>query len=456
MSAIASQFELALKSDPKRPFLITSTTSWSYADFWTYLRSACTRLQQYGQNRIACCLSDSPQSIALVLAAGLAGKSLVQISHSNNQKQLDEILAGLDCELLVHDLDDCSGLSIACTHIDALLNDVETLVPATEFCAEEEIEVLTSGTTGKPKSARYRWQDLLAQVRRTSNEQQERWLLAYRLNHFAGLQMLAHVLANKSTLVMCETTAVSDALKTMSAMAVTHVSSTPTFWRFALALQTETGESLQLQHISLGSEPVSANLLEQLSAAFPRARLVHIYASTEAGSCISVSDGLAGLPAEILERDDSADVQFRIEEGELLIKSEHGMRHYRGQPEHSARDSAGWLATGDLVEVVEGRIEFLGRRSETINVGGVKVHPLEVENLVSTIPGVKLARVFGQDNPVVGQIVAVEIVIAAGADEQQLEDQVRQVCSRLPRPNQPRSITFVDTIETNNLKLSRQ
>jgi acyl-coenzyme A synthetase/AMP-(fatty) acid ligase len=98
----------------------------------------------------------------------------------------------------------------------------------------------------------------------------------------------------------------------------------------------------------------------------------------------------------------------------------------------------------------------VGRRSETINVGGVKVHPLEVESIVTALEGVTKARVYGQDNPVVGQIVAVDLVVQDNWDHQSVEKSVRKACMVLPRHSRPRRINIVDALNTRNHKLVRQ
>jgi hypothetical protein len=67
-----------------------------------------------------------------------------------------------------------------------------------------------------------------------------------------------------------------------------------------------------------------------------------------------------------------------------------------------------------------------------------------------------LARVFGRDNPVVGQIVAVELVLGEGWGSEEVESSVREICLGLPRHSRPRSIDIVDTIITSNYKLVRQ
>ena len=453
---IATQFGHALARYPERLFLLSTSKESSYADFFRHCRSLASALSRLEGDCLACYMTDSDELIAVILAAGMSGKSLLMLNRDFTDQQLPSLLQRYDVDVLISDT--MPGIEIPTTLLDIpALKELAAAEPLADFgSVDGEILILTSGTTGEPKCARYTWRDLFAQASNRPAPENERWLLAYRLNHFAGLQMLVHVLQNGSTLVLSESNRVADSLQAIQEYSVTHVSSTPTFWRYALATLPASGHGLALSHITLGSEPVSASLLEQLQQVFPKARIVHIYASTEAGSCVSVSDMLPGLPIAILQRDKDADVQFRVIEGELYIKSAHGMRGYAGTEDVANKDEEGWLATGDLVRIEDTRILFMGRRSEIINVGGVKVHPLEVENIISSLPGVKLARVFGQDNPVAGQIVAVDMVLNNGYNEQEVDAAVRQACLVLARHARPRSINFVDAIETNNFKLKRR
>ena len=107
-----------------------------------------------------------------------------------------------------------------------------------------------------------------------------------------------------------------------------------------------------------------------------------------------------------------------------------------------AHDDGGHL-TPDR-HLVRGR----GRRGEIINVGGVKVHPLPIEERVSAVPGVDMARVHGRPNPMTGAIVALEVVAAPGSDQQALKAAIRAACEDLPAAARPRSIRFVDDIVT--------
>src|SRR6185437_9108236 len=102
---------------------------------------------------------------------------------------------------------------------------------------------------------------------------------------------------------------------------------------------------------------------------------------------------------------------LRVEDGELWVRTAAGMLGYAGHEAPgvpSASDTpvtpvtpvtaGSWQPTGDLVEVVDDRVLFRGRRSEVINVGGVKVHPLPVEERIAALPDVAAARVFGRPN----------------------------------------------------------
>jgi acyl-coenzyme A synthetase/AMP-(fatty) acid ligase len=97
----------------------------------------------------------------------------------------------------------------------------------------------------------------------------------------------------------------------------------------------------------------------------------------------------------------------------------------------------------------------VGRASETINVGGVKVHPLSIENVVSAVPGVRICHAYAKPNPVSGQIVGVDVVIDPDLDEEEVEDAIREACEVLAPAAQPRRIRFVDELDLRENKVAR-
>jgi acyl-CoA synthetase (AMP-forming)/AMP-acid ligase II len=314
--------------------------------------------------------------------------------------------------------------------------------------------VLTTGTTGTPRGVRHDWNRVLRSAGRIKPAVGERWLLAYGLHQFAGLQIIVHVMAAGATLVAPAPRRPREGLAAMRTHAVTHASATPTYWRFLLAeLRAQGGPVPELEQITLGGEAIPAPLLIDLAATFPTARISQVYAASEFGSSGSMRDGRNGLALTVLDRGDDADVAMKIVDGELWVRSRIGMLGYYGE---NPVDADGWRPTGDLVEIVGDRIMFRGRTSEIINVGGVKVHPLPIEERVGGVPGVDVARVYGRPNAMTGAIVAVEVVPAPGADTDAIRDAIRAACADLAPAARPRSIRFVDTVAMAGNKIVRR
>lgn len=301
---------------------------------------------------------------------------------------------------------------------------------------------------------RHDWGRLVRSVDRVREGDAQRWLLAYGLHQFAGLQVLLHVLAAQATLVAPAPRRPREGLAAMRELGVTHASATPTYWRFLLAeMRSDGGPVPALRQVTAGGEAVPGPLLSQLGKTFPGAGVSQVYASSEFGSTGSMKDGRPGLSTDVLGRGDDAPVDMRIVDGELWIRSAGGMLGYFGEP--PVEDGA-WRPTGDLVEVVGDRVEFRGRVSEIINVGGVKVHPLPIEDRVGAVVGVDVARVWGRPNTLTGAIVAVEVVAAPGADHDRLAAEIRSACADLPAAARPRSIKFVSEIATLGSKILRR
>jgi acyl-CoA synthetase (AMP-forming)/AMP-acid ligase II len=319
--------------------------------------------------------------------------------------------------------------------------------------ASRPLLVLTTGTTGYARAARQDWSRLLRPFLRLHPEPRERWLLAYGLHQFGGLQLLMHVLGAGATVVAPVPRRPREGLAAMRRFDVRHVSATPTYWRFVLAeLRADGGDVPPLEQITLGGEPVQARLLDELMTVFPGARISQIYGANESGNLRAVRDNRNGLPLSVLTEDPDADVALKIVDGELWVRSRIGMLGYYGEP---PIDADAWRPTGDLVEIVGDRVKFRGRATEIINVGGVKVHPLPIEERISGLDGVEFVRVSGRPNALSGAIVAVEIVAAEDADAAKLDAAVRAACADLPRAARPRSIRFVDTVETTGNKMVR-
>jgi acyl-CoA synthetase (AMP-forming)/AMP-acid ligase II len=319
------------------------------------------------------------------------------------------------------------------------------------------VTILTSGTTGEPKAANHTWSTLAAPARRDAEQRKARWLCAYPLTLYAGTQVLLQSLINGATLVVPVSFDPATIARLIPHAGVTHASGTPTFWRQVVFFGggRQLGETA-LEQITLGGEAATQDLLDRLGGLFPRARIVHIYASTELGRLFSVTDGREGFPADYLDRESVAGVTLRIVNGELHAKSGNAMIGYDGGPTRRGVDE--WTATGDLVEIRDGRVLFRGRTSDIINVGGNKVAPARVEAALLPVAGVAALRIYAKRSSLVGQLVAADVVLAPGCSADETRKALLETAREKLEPNEvPRVVRFVAQIDsTAAMKVARK
>jgi long-chain acyl-CoA synthetase len=118
--------------------------------------------------------------------------------------------------------------------------------------------------------------------------------------------------------------------------------------------------------------------------------------------------------------------ETRVVDGRLQIQAESSMLGYLNAESPFTED--GWFQTGDRVEVDGEWIRFLGRDSDIINVGGRKVYPAEVEDLISGLENVDEVAVFGEENAVMGEIVCDRLRLLEPEDPKKLKKRVRAAC----------------------------
>ena len=291
----------------------------------------------------------------------------------------------------------------------------------------------TSGTTGVPKMIAHSWEGLTASIRAVEND--IRWLLTYHPAAFAGLQVVLTAALSSQVLVSRDRADVAR----LAEAAVTHqpeaISGTPSFWRGFLMSLGQEARRVPVRFATLGGEATDQGTIDAIRDAFPTAVIRHIYASTELGVVFSVSDGRAGFPASWLDQPPGR-YRLRVEDGELQVAG-------KAEPDHACD----WFATGDLVDAVEDRILFRGRADSIINVGGTKVQPEGVEDVLTRHPDVVDARVYSIQSPVVGQLVAADVVARQpGIDTASVSAWARQ---HLSREAVPRRFRIVERLVLN-------
>ncbi len=136
----------------------------------------------------------------------------------------------------------------------------------------------------------------------------------------------------------------------------------------------------------------------------------------------------------------------------LQIRSPGTAQRYLGAGAEPLRGADGFVDTGDRVEARAGRYYFMGRRGGVINVGGLKVHPEEVETVINAHPWVRMSLVKARRNPITGAVVTADVVLKDEAPGRPAPETVMreltECCRRtLPSHKVPAMIRFVPSLE---------
>jgi len=260
--------------------------------------------------------------------------------------------------------------------------------------------IFSSGTTGASKGALHDATRLLGKFQ---NPGKDFVTLAFLLfDHIAGIDTLFYCLANGSTIVCPPDRGPSTICRLIEDHRVEVLPTAPSFLNLLLLSNVVENHDLSsLKIITYGAEMMPQGLLERVTEAFPKARIIQKYGTSEIGALRSQSEDSRSRWIRL------GGAEWRVANGLLEIKTRTAMLGYLNAPSPFSKD--GWYKTGDQVEVKGEFIRFLGRDSDIINVGGQKVFPAEVEAAIRNIDGVAEVAVFGKAHPILGATVCARV-----------------------------------------------
>lgn len=296
-----------------------------------------------------------------------------------------------------------------------------------------KITLFTSGTTGIPKKLSHSFSSITRSVKQSARHAESIWGFAYNPTHMAGIQVFFQALLNQNSIIRLFKLDREIILNQINENRVTHISATPTFYRLLLPADRICSSVINL---TSGGERFDAKTLNLLTQMFPNSKITNVYASTEAGAVFASS----GDRFEIKPQYQSL---IKIENNELFLH-----QSIVGNSDELQMQDSKWYATGDIVEVISQyplSIRFVNRKNEMINVGGNKVNPGEVEEVMQAMDGIREVHVFAKSNSLLGSIVIADVV---RSDDTLSEVNIRATLqSKLQEFKIPRVIRFVDSIK---------
>lgn len=341
-------------------------------------------------------------------------------------------------------------------------------VPAAGGDPATEVAVLqyTGGTTGRPKAAMLTHRNVVANALqsearfRRGDGEHDIVLVSVPLFHVYGMTVaMNYPLLAGSELVLQPRPEMDEALRLIRRFRPTQFPGVPAFYAALLNLPHRRPRDLTSFAVCVSG---SAPLPPTLAAAFDRearGTLIEGYGLTEASPVTHCNPprgvrriGTIGLPLPNTEhrlRDPATGtiVSGPGAVGELCVKGPQVMLgYYHAEGETAAVLRDGWLRTGDLASIdADGYVTILDRLKDVINVGGMKVYPREVEEVLLQHRAVADAAAVGVPDATHGEVVKAFVVRRAGAtvDEAALIQFVRE---RIAHYKAPRSIEFRDQL----------
>jgi acyl-CoA synthetase (AMP-forming)/AMP-acid ligase II len=351
--------------------------------------------------------------------------------------------------------------------------------PALDFNADQLVSLnYSSGTSGVPKGSRRTHRNRLASMFNIVADlyqglprADDVWCHAGPMTHASGLLVLPTYAFGAQQVVLGGFDP-DEFLDTVARFAVTGTVLVPTMVARLLAHDVPPGALSSLRRLVYAGAPMAQ---EQIRAAYDRLtpQLINMYGMVEAVPPVSIlnqdehrramesdtgwmsSAGTVCTGVAIAVRGEDGATQPDGELGEIFVSGDNVMSGYWGDDEASDVKGVhdGWLRTGDVGYLNEGRLYLVDRRGDMIISGGYNVYPSEVETAVRSVSGVLEAVVFGVADPEWGQVVT-----CVYTGEPALETTIREHCRGLLSGYKlPRVIRHVPEFPVNhNGKVSRR
>lgn len=420
---------------PEHIALITSAEQVTYAQLWERCLQAATNVKRKCKltqgDRIILSASANIDFIYAYFGIHIAGGICVPIDPDTNETRFDLIKKSTNPVCTMGVLHKCTGAETV--SFSDVLTPCEDLDTFQQPDKERVADVLfTTGTTGAPKGVALNHRNLSAAalnintfIQNTSDDVE---LLALPVSHSFGLGRVRCVLSKGGTLILLGTFAsMKKFFGQMEQYRCTGFGMVPAAWGY---IKKMSGQRIgqfagQLRYIEIGSSFMSVEDKKLLCELLPNTRICMHYGLTEASRSAFLefhsehdkldTAGKASPNVEIKIFDNEGKEQPAGAEGEVCVKGEHVTCSYWNESvERFAQDfNSEYFRTGDAGYLDEdGYIHLKSRIKEMINVGGKKVSPMEVEDVLNSIPGIADSACVAIPDPegVLGELVKAFIV----------------------------------------------
>jgi acyl-coenzyme A synthetase/AMP-(fatty) acid ligase len=378
------------------------------------------------------------KSISIFLYLAKLGCNICPIT-SENDAELNEKLLLFKGDYLI---DSKLNYKLVFLENNKIKNDISDL--------NASITLFSSGTSGIPKMMVQNLKSIFESHDVPKNQKQLRILLFLLFDHVGGLNTLISSIKKGMCVAITSSRNPEDICNFISEANINVLPTTPTFLNMLLlsdAFIPEKFNSIKL--ITYGTEKMPPGTLKKINILLPRVKLLQTFGTSETGIVKTISKSSDSLFFKIIDTD------YKVVNNELFLKTKTQIKNYEGINSDSFTQD-GWFKTGDIVEVDDdGFIKVISRINNIINVGGLKVFPNEIEQLILELDFVIDATVYGEPNAFVGNIICLKVIVERKIDVLIAKKQIKLFCrTRLDKYKIPQKI-IVTNIVTSTLRFKK-
>ncbi len=476
-----------LEGHPEKPLVHFEGRSYRYAEVHGEVAWAAGTLDAWGLekgDRVALYLENAPSFLVAYLAVLWLGGVVAPVNTRYREGELRHMLQDSSARLVVTDaagLEHVRNVSLETPGLERVLELSGNLeadqaawrsladaspLPTPHPLTPSDLAVIgyTSGATGRSKGAMLSHGNFvsnsLAVTKAWRWTENDHLLLALPLFHMHGLGVGFHgTLLQGSSLTLHRSFEAEDVYRAMLTGRVTMFFGVPTMYKRLLEVARERGERPRgMRLLVSGSAPLLPQTHKEVEAALGL-RILERYGMTE--TVMNLGNpyegerraGTVGMPFEGVElRVADPATGERLppgQTGELQLRGPNVTKGYWNRPDATAEafTEDGWFKTGDLGFVDgDGYTTLTGRAKELIISGGFNVYPLEVEEVIAEVPGVREVAVLGLPDPDLG-----EKVVAVVVGEAEAEAILAHCKARIASFKKPREVRYVEALPKNAL-----
>ena len=482
---------------------------YSYSQLYTAAASTATWLCEKGLKRgqrVAIYLDNTWECVVSVYAVLLAGGVFFIINPQTKADKLEYMLNDCNASFLISDshlFDTYSPIVGSISSLAGMLySGTQTAVPAGLSCYTPFSEIptvqsaeykpcfvipndlsaliYTSGSTGNPKGVMMRHMNMvfasgsLCEYLRLT--QDDKIFCTIPLAFDYGLYQMIMSIRLGATLVLERSfTYPAQIVNRIKDSGATIFPGVPTIYATLVTMHARTPLRFEtIRTITNTAAALPADYTPILREIFPNALIFRMYGLTECKRVsylepeeidrkpTSVGKAIPGTEMFLLSADGKPVAPGEV--GILHVRGPHVMAGYWNKPEQTAKmlvdgailgekvlNAQDWFVMDD-----EGFFYFKGRSDDIIKTRGEKVSPVEVENALYSISGIKEAAVIGVDDDILGSAIKAFVVLAEGVSMTE-RDIIKSCLAKLENFMVPKIVEFRDALpKTDTGKISKK